>query len=55
MKSGVPVLTDHGYSTWKEICAHISIVVAQIRWLIRDETSIDVSQDTWISILPLSR
>ena len=40
---------------WREICIRAPIVVAQVRWLIGDGTSIDVSQDAWVSSLLLSR
>lgn len=35
------------------ICIHALIVAARVRWLIRDRTSIGMSQEAWISDLPL--
>lgn len=41
-------------SFWKEVCRHAPMVLDDISWLIGDESSVDVIQDTWIAELPLS-
>lgn len=52
---GILVQTVHGCSfILMEICVRGLIVLAQVKWLIGDETSVNMSQDAWISSLPLS-
>lgn len=40
---------------WEEICAQVSDVIFQTRWLLRDGRSVNLLLDPWIADLPLSQ
>lgn len=47
MRLGVKDLRFHYHmaiSIWKEICTHDLVVLAQVRWLLGDETFVYMSQ-----------